>query len=263
MSNNVKSTLPDLASEFVGRKVFITGGSRGIGAAIAQRLLDGGAEVVVTARSKTDDTPEGATFIKGDISTLDGAKAVTAEAIKILGGLDILINNAGAARVYMPNSEAIPDEEWIDALDLNFLSAVRVTNASIAALKESKFGAIVNVTSGGLMPYPGPMLHYGAAKAALSNYTTAMAKELAPLKIRVNLLTPGLVVTPGADDIRKTITDAMGIPPEALFQGVPLGRPGYPNELAELVSLLVSDRGTYLTGHNWYVDGGWATLSAF
>jgi len=102
----------------------------------------------------------------------------------------------------------------------------------------------------------GPLGHYGAAKAALNVYSKAVARELAPLQIRVNTVTPGTVTTPGGDAIRKTLTDAMGAPPEAIFATIPLGRPGQPSEIAEVVALLVSDRGQWITGHNYFVDGG-------
>jgi NAD(P)-dependent dehydrogenase (short-subunit alcohol dehydrogenase family) len=250
-----KSVL-DLSKEFAGRRALVTGGTRGIGVAIAQRLLDGGATVVVTARSTSDEAPKGAKFIKGDVSTNEGAKAIAAATLQVLGGIDIIINNAGAARVHLQGTASIPDAEWQDALDMNFLSAVRVTNALLPALKESKAGAIVNLSSGGATSWPGPLGHYGAAKAALNVYSKTVARELAPLQIRVNTVTPGTVTTPGGDAIRKTLTDAMGAPPEAIFATIPLGRPGQPSEIAEVVALLVSDRGQWITGHNYFVDGG-------
>src|ERR1700748_2197368 len=102
----------DLSKEFAGRRALVTGGSRGIGAAIAQRLIEGGAKVAVAARNLHEQTPAGATFIKGDILTSGGCKQIVDESIKALGGLDILVNNAAAAKLVLPNSEAISDEEW-------------------------------------------------------------------------------------------------------------------------------------------------------
>ena len=252
--------MQNLMKELQGKKALVTGGSRGIGAAIAQRLLDAGATVVVSARSKTADTPAGAIFIKGDISTNEGVRTLSQATISQLGSLDILINNAGAARTLMPGTAAIPDEEWQDAITMNYLSAVRMTAALIPFLKQSAAAAIVNISSGGGGPFPGPLLHYGAAKAALNAYSLGLAAELAPDKIRVNVVTPGMVDTPGGNDIRKTITDAMGIPPQALYQAIPLGRAGRPDEVAEMVALLVSPRGEWMTGHNYFVDGGAGAL---
>lgn len=131
----------DLSKEFAGRRALITGGSRGIGASIAQRLLDGGAKVAVVARNRHEQTPPGATFIKGDILTLEGCKQLVEESIKALGGLDILVNNAAEAKLVLPNSEAISDELWQRTIASNLLSVVRVTNAALPALKESTQGS--------------------------------------------------------------------------------------------------------------------------
>ena len=105
MTNPYPSPIPD---EFAGRRALVTGGSRGIGAAIAELLLDGGASVVTSARTQTEDTPGASTFIPGDVRTSDGARRLVDQALETLGGLDILINNAGAARVY-PSATAIPE----------------------------------------------------------------------------------------------------------------------------------------------------------
>lgn len=110
---------------------------------IVQRLLDGGASVVTTARTATDETPKGATFIQGDISTLAGVQAFAAAALRELGGVDIVVNNAAAARTHLGGIATIPDEEWLDALDLNFLSSVRVTNALLPALREAGAGGAI------------------------------------------------------------------------------------------------------------------------
>jgi NAD(P)-dependent dehydrogenase (short-subunit alcohol dehydrogenase family) len=253
-------SLLDLSKEFVGRRALITGGSRGIGAAVAQRLLDGGAKVAVVARSRHEQTPNGAVLIQGDLRSKSGAEAVGAEALKVLGGLDILVNSAGAARVHLPGIEAISDEEWLDSLNVNFMSAVRLTGSVLTALKASK-GAIVNISAGGVTPFGGPLAHYGAAKAALNNYTQSLAKEVAPLGVRVNIVTPGPVYTPGGDEVRKTLTSAMGITDEQFFSTVPLtGRGGTAEELAEMVVFLVSGRASYVTGHNHFVTGGWGEL---
>lgn len=253
--------MKDYSTEFKGKRVLVTGGSRGIGAAAAQRLIDGGAKVVVTARSRHIATPANATFIQGDISTLAGANAVAEETLKILGGLDILVNNAGATAPKLPGIEAISDDEWIESLMINFMSAVRVTNPLLKALRESGSGAIVNISSGGVIPFRGFLAHYGAAKAALNSYTKSLAKELAPAGIRVNLVTPGAIITPGGDEGRKLLTAAMGITAEQLFSAIPQGRAGTAEEMAEMIAFLASDRASYITGHNHFVTGGMGELS--
>lgn len=231
----------------------MTGGSRGIGAAIVQRLLDGGAQVVTSARRHTDTTPPAATFVEGDVSTQAGAHALTEAALGELGGIDLLVNNAAAARLHPDGASSIPDEEWQDALDLNYLSAVRVTDALLPALRLSGPGAaIVNISSAtAFVPEPA-MAHYAAAKAALNAYGTALSKELGPLGIRVTTVVPGDVLTPGADTIRG---DA-GITADDLAAGIPLGRPGDPRDIAEAVAFLASDRAQWITGTTLHVDGG-------
>jgi NAD(P)-dependent dehydrogenase (short-subunit alcohol dehydrogenase family) len=246
--------LPD---EFTGRRALVTGGSRGIGAAVAQRLLDGGAVVVTTARTATDDTPRGSTFIAGDLSSESGAAALVEQAVTTLGGLDIIVNNAGASRVYMGGPEAIPDAEWQDSLAINFLSAVRVVKAALPTLKESGAGAaVVNIsTNAAKVPQP-PLLHYAAARAALDVYSKGLAKALAPAGIRVNVVTPGPVETPGGTEVLKTIADAMGIPLAAMAGTIPLGRFGDARDIAEAVVYLVSTRSQWITGADLAVNGG-------
>jgi NAD(P)-dependent dehydrogenase (short-subunit alcohol dehydrogenase family) len=255
----MSTSVLELSREFAGRRALITGGSRGIGASIAQRLLDGGAKVAVVARNRHEQTPKGATFIKGDILTADGCKQLVDEAIKALGGLDILVNNAAEAKLVLPNSEAIPDELWQRTIASNLLSVVRVTNAALPTLKESTQGSILNISSGSDLPGNGPLVHYGASKAAMNYYTRALAKEVgATHKIRVNIVTPGGVETPGGDIIRNELMTAMGAPPEAAAQMVPLGRLGIPSDISEAAVFLLSPRAIWITGQNFHVNGGFS-----
>ncbi|WP_093828048.1 oxidoreductase [Spirosoma endophyticum] len=247
-------------TEFEGKKALITGGSKGIGAATAQRLLEGGATVVVSARSQHEQTPPGATFIQGDVSTVEGATAIAEEALRILGGLDILVNNVGATTPILPGIESITDEDWLDSLMINFMSAVRVTKPLLGALRQSGSGTIVNISAGGLLPFHGFLAHYGAAKAALDSYTGSLARELAPAGVRVNLVTPGAIKTEGGDEGRKLLATSMGITVDQLVGAIPLRRIGTAQEIAEMIAFLVSERASYVTGHDHFVTGGFGDL---
>jgi NAD(P)-dependent dehydrogenase (short-subunit alcohol dehydrogenase family) len=242
----------DLSKELIGRRALVTGGTRGIGAAIAQRLLDAGAKVAVTARSRSEALPAGAAFVAGDVVSASGVKAIASGALDVLGGLDILVNNAGGARGFPQGTASIPDEEWQASFELNLFAAIRLTNALLPALRESEAGAVVNVSSGAATMSIGAVAHYGAAKAALNSYSRTLAIDLAPSGVRVNVVSPGPVTTPGS----REFSDALGVPPDLFAKDVPLGRYGSPEDVAEVVALLVSGRGKWMTGGIINVDGG-------
>lgn len=243
----------DLSKELTGRRALVTGGTRGIGAAIAQRFLDAGAEVVVAARTPNNDIPKGATFVAGDASTNEGVEAIATKALAALGGLDILVNNAGGASAFLEGSSTISEQAWLDSIALNLFAAIRLTNAVLPALRASKAAAVVNISSGAAtMPF-GPFAHYGAAKAALNYYSRTLAMELAPSGIRVNVVSPGVIATPGSEEFAKATP---GFSAEDWLRNIPLGRIGATEDIAEMVALLVSERGKFLTGANYPVDGG-------
>ncbi|QEE23124.1 SDR family oxidoreductase [Rhodanobacter glycinis] len=243
----------DFSNELVGRRALVTGGTRGIGAAIAQRLLDAGAKVVIVARAPNGDMPKGATFVAGDASTSEGVEAIATKALVALGGLDILVNNAGGAGAFLAGSWTIPDQAWHDSMALNLFAAIRLTNAVLPALRASKAAAVVNLSSAAAtMPF-GPFAHYGAAKAALNYYSRTLAMELAPSGIRVNVVSPGVIATPGSEEFAKATP---GFSADDWLRNIPLGRIGATEDIAEVVALLVSDRGKFLTGANYPADGG-------
>lgn len=239
--------------EFAGKRALVTGGTRGIGAAVVRQLLDEGADVLATARSEASTVPEGASFVAADVRTRAGAEAIADAARKTLGGVDILVHSAGGARPH-DSSWAIPGEEWQNALELNYLASVRLDALLAGGMRERGHGVIVHISSAAVATPIGPFLHYTAAKAALENYSRGLALELASFGVRVNTLTPGRVETPGGVATRDAWARMHG--DDQVKASVPLGRDGLPDDIADAVLFLVSERASWITGSNLVVDGG-------
>ncbi|MFI6214832.1 oxidoreductase [Nocardia brasiliensis] len=240
--------------ELAGKRALVTGGTRGIGAAIVRQLLDAGAEVLATARSETSTAPEGAAFVAADVRTRSGAETLAAAAQEQFGGVDILIHNAGGADPY-PGALTIPDQTWQDALDLNFLASVRLDSLLAPGMRDRRSGTIVHISSAAVPTVAPPFLHYTTAKAALENYSRGLAAELAPVGIRVNTVSPGKTATPGGEATREQWA-RLSAGPGQDNTTPPLGRDGLPADIANAVLFLVSPRASWLTGSSIVVDGG-------
>ncbi len=232
----------------------MTGGTRGIGAAVVRLLLDAGADVLTTARTASGTVPEGARFTAADVRTREGAQALAEAVREGMGGVDIVVHNAGGAAPH-PGCPGRPGRGVAGRAGPQLPvggAAGRAAGAGDAGGRRA--GAIVHVSSA-VVPVPGPLfLHYTAAKAALENYSRGLAAELAPDGVRVNTVTPGRTATPGGEETRRQWAALSG--GTGATATPPLGREGQPDDIAHAVLYLVSDRASWVTGTNLVVDGG-------
>jgi NAD(P)-dependent dehydrogenase (short-subunit alcohol dehydrogenase family) len=246
-----------------GRRAVVTGGTRGIGAAVAKCLAERGARVVAAARSAPESGPPGVTFVEADVASAGAVPTVVDATLRVLGGVDILVHAVGASFTRPGGALGWSDTDWQIALETNLLSAVRLDRALLPGMVAQGRGAIVHVSS---LQWKRPHHSspaYGPAKAALTSYSKMLANEFAPAGIRVNVVTPGFIATSGAERrIAQMMAESGASRADAetrlveLIGGVPLGRAGVATELAEVVAFVVSDAASYVTGTELSVDGG-------
>jgi len=254
----------DYNRELEGKIALVTGGTKGIGKAIAERLSGAGAKVIVTARNPAEDANPAHYFIAADLSKSEGTEQIVKEINTTFGKVDILVNNMGANTYPGGGFEALTEADWIDALQVNLLSSVRLDKALLPKMLEQKNGVIIHISStSGLFPIWEATMAYTAAKAALNAYSKTLATEVAPQGVRVVTVSPGLNKTEAMaaflEDLAKkanTTSDAMANNLMQRLGGVPLGRFAQPEETAELVHFLVSPRASYITRANYIIDGG-------
>jgi NAD(P)-dependent dehydrogenase (short-subunit alcohol dehydrogenase family) len=247
----------------VGKQVVVTGASKGIGLAIVEALIEEGAAVVAAARH-VDALPAEVQGVAVDLSTPEGASELVAAAGEIFdGGLDVLVNNVGAVKPRTGGFRSIADEEWIATLTLDFLAAVRVTRGALDLLEARGGGTIVSVNSVNAKFADPLVMDYCTAKAALASFSKSLAKEVAPLGIRVNTVSPGPVATDlwlGGGGVAATVAEAVGGDPSAVAKGAagqsPTGRFTEPAEVADLDVLLAGGRAGTVTGADFVIDGG-------
>jgi 3-oxoacyl-[acyl-carrier protein] reductase len=231
-----------------GRTALVTGGSRGIGRAIAAELAVAGALVVVGYRSGAEEAEGvaseiGGKAIQADVSDPDEAKRLVDEA----GDVDVLVNNAGVTRDGL--LVRMPDEDWRAVLDTNLGGTFNTCRAASRGMMKRRSGAIVNVSSVvGVHGNPG-QTNYAASKAGIIGFTKALARELGSRGVRANVVAPGYISTRLTNELPEELRQTM-------LANTPLGRFGEPQDIAGAVRFLCSDAAAFVTGEVLLVDGG-------
>jgi NAD(P)-dependent dehydrogenase (short-subunit alcohol dehydrogenase family) len=251
-------------SEFAGKRVLVTGGTKGMGEAIVRRLAAAGARVATTARSPLPHGQMAALFVQADIATREGIERVVSEVLHHLDGADILINNVGGSSAPSGGVLALSDDDWQHTLDTNLLAAVRLDRAFLPGMLKQGSGVIIHISSiQRRLPLFEATLAYAAAKAALTTYSKGLSKEVGPKGIRVNSVAPGFIETSAAHRLIVRLAEKAGTDEGAARQGlmdslggIPIGRPGRPEEVAELVAFLASQRAAAIHGSEYVIDGG-------
>lgn len=247
-----------------GQRALVTGGTKGVGAAVVQGLLDAGVQVMTTARSVPANAPPGLIHMAADLSTAEGAAAVAQRVLEHWGGVDILVNVLGGSSAPGGGFAALDDAQWLAELNQNLMPAVRLDRALLPAMLARGSGVIVHVSSiQRLLPLPESTTAYAAAKAALSTYSKALSKEVTPQGVRVLSVAPGWVATDAAQALVERVATQANTDLEGGRQiimrslgGIPLGRPATPQEVADLIVFLASPRAGSITGTEYVIDGG-------
>jgi len=249
-------------SDLKGKKALVTGGTKGIGQAIADELAKAGAQVIVSARTKPEETPHH--FIAADLTNADDVSQLAKEVEDTFGGIDILINNVGGLTTPGGGHSTLTDAHWQQELDLNLISAIRLDRVLLPKMIEKQNGVIIHISSvAGKQALWSLNMAYAVSKAALNSYSKTLATELAGQGVRVLTVAPGATKTAPMVKFLEDYAAAAGISPEegmkqlmAQTGGIPMGHMAEPEEVAQLVHFLVSPSAAYLTGTIYAIDGG-------
>ena len=256
--------IPDYQNELSGKIALVTGGTKGVGRAIAERLKNAGATVIIIARNHPETPDKELHFIQADLSKPEAADKVAAEVFDTFGKLDILVNNLGGSETPGGGFAALTNTDWEETIQSNLLAPVRLDKSFLPQMIENKSGVIIHIASiQGKLPLYDSTLPYAAAKAGLINYSKGLSKEVSPKGVRVLTVSPGWIMTEASVRMMERISESNNISVEeaeksvmAALGGIPYGRSAKPEEVAELVGFLVSPRAGYLTGTEYVIDGG-------
>lgn len=250
--------------QLAGTRALVTGGTRGVGAAVVQALVEADVRVIAAGRSLPSRAVDNVHYIAADLSTAGGAHHVADSVRQHLGGIDILVNVVGGSTAPAGGFAVLGDSEWSKELDLNLMSAVRLDRALLPSMIAQRSGVVIHVTSiQRVLPLPDSTIAYAAAKAALSTYSKALSKEVTPKGVRVVRVSPGWIETEAAVALAERLAAQAGTDYEGGKQlimkglgGIPLGRPAQPREVADLIAFLVSPRAASISGVEYLIDGG-------
>ena len=251
-------------NELSGKIALVTGGTKGTGKAIAERLLQAGATVITAARNKPGENNKNFHFIAADLSKPDGTQKVVEEVLLTHKKLDILINNLGSSETPGGGFAVLTDDDWETTIQTNLLAPVRLDRGFLPVMILQKSGVIIHIASiQGTLPLYDSTLPYAAAKAGLINYSKSLSNEVSPKGIRVLTVSPGWIMTTSSVRMMERIAKSSDTTVEQATQsvmdalgGIPLGKPAEPEDIAEFVGFLVSPRAKYLTGTEYIIDGG-------
>lgn len=241
---------------FEGRTALVTGGTRGLGAAIAMRLASAGAQVLVSGCTAASEHE--LPFVQADMSVAAEVTSLAHRALDRLGRVDLLVSNAGHQTRRAGGAFDFTDEDWTADLSVNLMAAVRLDRLLVPGMVERRRGSVVHISSGAAHIARPASVAYSASKAALEVYSKALATQVGPSEVRVNVVSPGLIRNSSVEALaaEQDISSDELLNRTAAALQIPLGRAGSAEELAAAVVFLLSPDASYLTGSVWRVDGG-------